>query len=233
MQEKVKHTEYLYDELDLKEKEIDNLKESIKQAKNLYKKQTAFAQEMHVEKCQLALQLEEKEKDIADLENAKCEKGCNRYNKSVDEIAEAASKHREKLVALKEIADEQKEKIFCLRGHRNELFDEIDKLKAQHAKESNESNDKVSILQEENDILHGKLNDQKEELVTLKFQNQELEVKTKKRSSIKKKLSLKNLLQMSLKIYKMKRKRSWKRKRSAFISILKNFHRRESKLWKS
>ena len=193
LQEKVKHTEYLYDELDLKEKEIDNLKESIKQAKNLYKKQTAFAQEMHVEKCQLALQLEEKEKDIADLENAKCEKGCNRYNKSVDEIAEAASKHREKLVALKEIADEQKEKIFCLRGHRNELFDEIDKLKAQHAKESNESNDKVSILQEENDILHGKLNDQKEELVTLKFQNQELEVSIEKKFNQEETVSEKSL----------------------------------------
>ena len=82
--------------------------------------------------------IRKEEKDIARLKQTKCVKGCEDYNKTIHEIAEAASKHREKLVALKEVADTQKNKIFCLRGHRNKLFDEIDKLKLEHDMEIKE-----------------------------------------------------------------------------------------------
>ena len=180
LQEKVKHIEFLYIELDDKEKEIDKLRESLKRANNLYTKQTTFAQEVHEEKCSLSLQLEIKEEEIAILKQAKCDKGCDRYNKSVDEIAQAASKHREKLIALKEISESQKEKIFCLRGHRNELFEEIDKLNSEHELNNNRSAEKLSSLQEANEILKGNLNDQKEEFEMLKSRLNQIEKSVEK-----------------------------------------------------
>ena len=108
LQEKVKHVDYLYDELDIKEKEIEKLKESLNYAKHLYKKQTAFAEEVLDEKNFLSLELDKKKEDIADLMQTKC--GCSKYSKIVEEIADAASKHRDKLIALKEVAEAQKRK---------------------------------------------------------------------------------------------------------------------------
>ena len=58
-----------------------------------------------------------------------CTYGCNKYNKSVDEIVTAGKKHREKVLALKEIAEEQKEKIYALRNQKLRLENEVDKLK--------------------------------------------------------------------------------------------------------
>ena len=99
------------------------------------------------EKASLSLELARKKEDIANLNQTKCERGCEKYNKTVDQIAEAASKHREKLLVLKEVAEAQKEKIFCLRGHRNELLDEIDKVNSEHDNEIKERNYKLSSLQ--------------------------------------------------------------------------------------
>ena len=88
LKEKQKHIEFLYDELDNKDKELDKLQDALNNAKNLYKKQTAFSQEVLEDKNELSVRLENLEKDFAELKMVRCEKGCDKYNKSVDEIAE-------------------------------------------------------------------------------------------------------------------------------------------------
>ena len=162
----------------MKEKEIDKWKDSLKNSKNLYKKQTAFAQEVIDEKESILNELDKKNEEIAYLEKLKCDNGCGKYNKTVDEIAQAAFKHRENLIALKEVSDAQKEKIFCLRGHRNELFEGIDKLNLEHEIDINQKNEKLSSLQEENEILKGTLNDQKEEFEMVKSRLKKTQKKT-------------------------------------------------------
>ena len=106
---------------------------------------------------------------------SKYENGCEKYNKTVDEIAEAASRHREKILALMEVLDAQKEKVFCLRGHRNELFDEIDKMNREYNIEIKYRNEKLSSLQEENVVIKGQLNDQNEELEMMKTKLYEMD----------------------------------------------------------
>ena len=137
--------------------------------KKIKKRGTAYAQEVLVEKCSLSKTLNKKETEIEELRNKRysiCKNGCEKYSKPIDEIVEAASKHREKLIALKEISESQKEKIFCLRGHRNELLDEIDRINSDNESDLKERILKTSSLQEENKILHTQNNDKKEELET-------------------------------------------------------------------
>ena len=57
-----------------------------------------------------------------------CPQGCHRYRQSIPEIVEAANKHKEKLVSLKQIAEEQKFKISSLREEKNALIDSVDQL---------------------------------------------------------------------------------------------------------
>ena len=57
-----------------------------------------------------------------------CTYGCSKYNKSVDEIVNAGYKHREKLLAIKDIDEDQKEKIRLLRNQKSQLENRIDKL---------------------------------------------------------------------------------------------------------
>ena len=64
VKEKIKHIEYLCDELDIKEKEIEKLKESLKYVNHLYKKQTAYSVKMLEENNTLALELEKKKEAI-------------------------------------------------------------------------------------------------------------------------------------------------------------------------
>jgi hypothetical protein len=40
-----------------------------------------------------------------------CPNGCYKYRQSIEEVAEACNKHCEKVIALKDIAEEQKSKI--------------------------------------------------------------------------------------------------------------------------
>ena len=40
-----------------------------------------------------------------------CPRGCHKYSKPVSEIVQAASKHREAALSLKEICDKQKIKL--------------------------------------------------------------------------------------------------------------------------
>ena len=115
LEESEKHIAFLYDELELKEKEIDSLKESVDHANEICRKNTAYAQEILVEKCSISLELEKKENEINDLRKkrgSECKNGCEKYSKSEDDIYEATNKHREKLVALKEISEGQKSKIY-------------------------------------------------------------------------------------------------------------------------
>jgi hypothetical protein len=98
----------LYTELEEKEKDVEKLMKSLKDSKNLYQRQTDFARVAIEEKGKLYIRLQDKEVEVADLQMKKCEKCCQKYNKSTDEIVEAAAKHKEKLEAIKEIAGSQK-----------------------------------------------------------------------------------------------------------------------------
>ena len=175
LEEKEKHIQYLYNELEEREKEVEKLIKSLKNSKNLYQMQTDFAKEAIEEKEQLTIRLEDKELEIADLQMKKCDKGCQKYNKSIDEIVEAATKHKEKLEALKEIASSQKEKIFCLRNHRNELFDKIDQMNDEHENELKKRDETVAILQEENSNLNMTMSDNQEEIRVLSLKIEQLE----------------------------------------------------------
>ena len=175
LEEKEKHIQYLYLELEEKEKDIENLKNSLKKSKNVYQRQTDFAREAIEEKESMSIKLKNKEEEIADLKMRKCEKGCQKYNKSIDEIVEAAAKHKEKLEALIEIAGSQKEKIFCLRNHRNELFENIDKLNDEHDNELKHRDETVAILQEEKSNLNLMLSDDEEEIRILKVKIEQLQ----------------------------------------------------------
>ena len=76
-----KHIDFLYEELESKEKEIDELKESVKHTDEVFRKNTAYAQDVLVEKCSLSKQLEIKEEDIRELKKNKqpqCQNGCDR-----------------------------------------------------------------------------------------------------------------------------------------------------------
>jgi chromosome segregation ATPase len=167
LEEKEKHIRYLYDELEEKEKDIEKLMKSLKDSKNLYQRQTDFAREAIEEKENLTIRLEDKEVEVADLKMKVCDKGCQKYK--------ADAKHKEKLEALKEIAGSQKEKICCLRNHRNELFDKIDKLNNEHEDEVKKRDVTVAILQEENSTLKIKMSDYQEEIRVLDLKLEQLE----------------------------------------------------------
>ena len=59
-----------------------------------------------------------------------CLNGCHRYSRTIDEIFEAGNKHKEKLTALKEIAENQKEKISLLRENKFSLQYQVDQLQS-------------------------------------------------------------------------------------------------------
>ena len=84
------------------------------------------------DKLELIEEVEKNESQIYELKKkfpGECTYGCNKYNKSVDEIVTAGNKHREKVLALKDIAEEQKEKIYVLRKQKSQLENQVDKLK--------------------------------------------------------------------------------------------------------
>ena len=57
-----------------------------------------------------------------------CPYGCLKYRKSIEDVVEAGNKHKDKAIALKVIADEQKLKISSLREVKNSLLDQVDQL---------------------------------------------------------------------------------------------------------
>ena len=88
----------MYDELENKEKEIDEMKDTIKSLKN--------------------------------KKDSKCQNQCSR----MEEVLKYAEKNKTDAFSVKEIAESQKVKISCLRGHRNlvevkeQLSDKVDEL---------------------------------------------------------------------------------------------------------
>ena len=115
-------------------------------------------------------------------------------SKFIDEIEEAAAKHKEKLESLKEIAGSQKEKIFCLRNHRNELFDKIEKLNEEHETELKKSDETVATLQEENLNMKIRMSDSQEEIRVL---NSKLEQLEKSKSCHQELVSIENELMLN------------------------------------
>ena len=61
---------------------------------------------------------------------------CHKYSKSFKEIIEAGNKHREKALALKDISENQKEKISSLREEKNNLLDKVDKMELDAKRDS-------------------------------------------------------------------------------------------------
>ena len=75
-------------------------------------------------KFKLAEDLEEKDKIIFEMkkkEENNCPNNCEKYSKSIDEIFQAGTKHREKLIALKKVADDQKKKMSILQEEKLKL----------------------------------------------------------------------------------------------------------------
>ena len=60
--------------------------------------------------------------------NYACPNNCHRYSKTIDEIFDAGNKHREKLICLKEITENQKLKISSIREEKIGLLDQVDRL---------------------------------------------------------------------------------------------------------
>ena len=84
-----------------------------------------------------------------------CTNGCYRYRQSLEEVAEAGNKHREKVIALKAIAEEQKSKISILREEKYSLMENIDQL--EHDK--NIDTDLILSMTKENRELKRDLKD--------------------------------------------------------------------------
>ena len=164
----------LNEELEDKEKEIVDLKESVDYANKLCRKNTAYAQKILVEKCSLTKELESKEREIFEVRESrgKCKNGCEKYNRSMDDVVKYATKNRDTALSLKDTVESQKSKIFCLRGHRNELLDKIDKLNNDHEDEMKLKNDVIFKQQDEMKSFSEQLSDQKDEIA---MKNSEIE----------------------------------------------------------
>ena len=76
---------------------------------------------------------------------------------------------------MKDVADSQKEKIFCPRGHRDELLDKMDKIVEAYVLETNEFRKGESSLQEEILVLKDKDENQMNELERRKIEEFDLE----------------------------------------------------------
>lgn len=60
--------------------------------------------------------------------NNECSNNCHRYRQSIEDIVDAGNKHKEKALALKEIAVDQKNKISILREEKYHLQHRVDQL---------------------------------------------------------------------------------------------------------
>ena len=116
---------------------------------------------IEAEKEELEDRLKEKARVTEHLKttNVKCSKGCDKYSKTVDEIFAAGAKHEEKLIALKEIADNQKSKIFCLRKHRDEIADKLEDLEVNFAEELAAKDARILNVESEATFLKNKVKD--------------------------------------------------------------------------
>ena len=128
IQSQTKHIEFLNEELEIKEKEIVDLKEYLKNADKLNRKKTVYAEEILNEKCVLSQELRRMEKDMFELkkQTSTCQNGCEKYNRSMDDIVTYAEKNKTALMRLKTLAEDQKIKISNLREDRKKLMEQIE-----------------------------------------------------------------------------------------------------------
>ena len=161
LESQVKLIDLLYEDLETKEQEIEQLRKVNEHSSKSLRK-------VEHEKSDLNHMLDEKEKEIYYLkknkENNICKNGCEKYNRSMDDVVKYATKNKNDLLAIKEIAEEQKVKISCLRKHRNELQDKIEEIDAKYESEIREKSAEVLNLQDENSFLKKQVHDQKDEL---------------------------------------------------------------------
>ena len=109
---------------------MKNLEENAKLQKEVINKFEIIVKTLEKEKNDLAGALNAKEQQLHEMKvkNNECQNGCNRYSKSIDEIYKAGSKHKEKLLALKLIADNQKKKITSLQADKAHLNEQVQQL---------------------------------------------------------------------------------------------------------
>ena len=174
----------LYDDLESRERFTELLEKDIKDNNRRY---AIKKKQLETKNQSLEEDLAEKIKIIDDLENNsnfKCSKGCDRYSKSVDEIFEAGVKHKNKLVELKEIAEGQKEKISCLRKHRDEIKEEMNKLEDVHEVKMKHNAEKICQLTDQVAELLKENKDQKDEINLKTKEIEELVIKDDNKDSI-------------------------------------------------
>ena len=78
-----------------------------------------------------------------------CSNGCDKYNKSIEEVIHATAKHRETAITLKDVCEKQKKKI-------KEYAEEIDN----YENDLSEHEEKIKQLEEDVEIGYG-MNDRK------------------------------------------------------------------------
>ena len=124
------------------DKKIRDLEENRKLQNKLLQKLQENVDNLEKEKRYLGEELEEKDKIIHNLKRKdfKCN-GCDKYNKSMDEVVQATAKHREAVLALKNICEKQKQKI-------KDYEKEIDL----YEKDVTENEEKIKQLEEDVDI---------------------------------------------------------------------------------
>ena len=117
----------------------------------------------------------------------KCPKRCQLYSKSFEEIIEAGNKHREKVLALKDISENQKVKISSLREEKNVLLDKVDRLELDSKQDSElilrMTSETKSLKREVRDIRMILVENEEELSKKLEKENtmEELEMKCKDR----------------------------------------------------
>ena len=150
LEEKIR---FLYDELDKKDVKIDKLEDSANHANEICRKNTEYAQEILREKCQISQTLDKKEQEIYKLKKEKeenvCLDGCNQYNKSMDEVVYYTQKHKDSLIIMKTLAENQKSKISSLREERNKMMDQLDQQEIEMERE-NQIN--VTLIREKDNL---------------------------------------------------------------------------------
>ena len=110
---------------------MKGLEEKTKRQAEVIKNLEVIVKNLEKEKGGLAEALEAKDQQIHELkikESRECQNGCERYSKSIDEIYQAGSKHREKVLSLKSIAENQKKKILNIQAEKANLQEQVQQL---------------------------------------------------------------------------------------------------------
>ena len=157
-------------------------KEKLKHQKEMISDLQKMVTDLKADKSSLIEEIERKERIMHELKNklpGECTFGCNKYDKSIDEIVTAGNKHREKVLALKELAEEQKDKIRSLRNQKSHLESQVDKLESDLDMEKNF----VSTIQRDSARKINKLKDDLKATEDLKRMHEK--EKSKYESSLK------------------------------------------------